>query len=75
MGLIENMIAGATGYVVSEVSKSHPVRDLVNEKFGKNSNQTIEDIVKKYAASQSRIWPHYWLNLKQFANYSQIIHS
>ena len=75
MGLIENMIAGAAGYVVFEVSKSHPVRDLVNEKFGKNSNQTIEDIIKKYAASQNRIWPHYRLNLKQLANYFQIIHS
>ena len=53
MGLLENVIAGAAGYAISEVSKSHPVRDLVNEKFGKNSYQIIEDIVKKYAASQN----------------------
>lgn len=53
MGLIEDILAGATGYVVSEASKSHLVRDLVNEKFGKNSNKTIEDVVKDYAASQN----------------------
>ena len=50
---LKEFLAGAVGYGISEVSKSHPVRDLVNEKFGKNSNQTIEDIVKKYAASQN----------------------
>ena len=52
MGLLENVIAGAAGYAVSEVSKSHPVRDIVNEKLGKNSNKTIEDVVKEFAASQ-----------------------
>ena len=31
MGLLGNMIAGATGYVVSEVSKSHPLRDAIDE--------------------------------------------
>ena len=50
---LKEFLAGAVGYAVSEVSKSHPVRDLVNEKFGKNSNQTIEDVVKDYAASQN----------------------
>ena len=49
MGLLENVIAGAAGYAVSEISKSHPVRNLVNEKLGKNSNKTIEDVVKEYA--------------------------
>ena len=53
MGLLENVIAGAAGYAVSEVSKSHPVRDIVNEKLGKNSNKTIEDVVKEFAASQN----------------------
>lgn len=50
---LKDFLAGAVGYAVSEVSKSHPVRDLVNEKFGKNSNQTIEDVVKEFAASQN----------------------
>jgi len=50
---LKEFLAGAVGYAVSEVSKSHPVRDLVNEKFGKNSNQTIEDVVKEFAASQN----------------------
>lgn len=50
---LKEFLAGAVGYAVSEVSKSHPVRDLVNEKFGKNSNKTIEDVVKEFAASQN----------------------
>ena len=36
MGLIENMIAGATGYVVSEVSKSHPLRDAIDERLNRS---------------------------------------
>jgi len=53
MGIIDNVIAGATGYAVSELSKSHPIRDYVNEKFGKDQNKTIEDVVKEFAASQN----------------------
>ena len=52
MGLFDNFLAGAVGYGISEVSKSHPVRDLVNEKFGNKPNKTIEDVVKEFAASQ-----------------------
>jgi hypothetical protein len=37
----------------SELSKSHPIRDYVNEEFGKNQNKTIEDVVKEFAASQN----------------------
>jgi hypothetical protein len=53
MGIIDNVIAGASGYAASELSKSHPIRDYVNEKFGKSSNKTIEDVVKEFAASQN----------------------
>lgn len=50
---LNELLAGAVGYAISEVSKSHPVRDMVNEKFGKNDNKTIEDVVKEFAASQN----------------------
>ncbi len=50
---LKEFLAGAVGYGISEVSKSHPVRDLVNEKLRKNSNKTIEDVVKEFAASQN----------------------
>ena len=53
MGVLDNIISGAVGYGISEVSKSHPVRDLVNEKFGKHPKKTIEDVVKEFAASQN----------------------
>jgi hypothetical protein len=33
MGLIEDFIAGAIGYGISEASKSHPLRDAINERF------------------------------------------
>ena len=50
---LKEFLAGAVGYGISEVSKSHPVRDLVKEKLRKNSNKTIEDVVKEFAASQN----------------------
>ena len=50
MGLIENMIAGATGYVVSEVSKSHPLRDAIDERFNRSKQKvSLEDLIDEYA--------------------------
>ena len=50
MGLLENMIAGATGYVVSEVSKSHPLRDAIDERFNRSKQKvSLEDLIDEYA--------------------------
>ena len=50
MGLIENMIAGATGYVVSEVSKSHPLRDAIDERLNRSKQKvSLEDLIDEYA--------------------------
>ena len=53
MGLIENMIAGATGYVVSEVSKSHPLRDAIDERLNRSKQKvSLEDLIEEYAKSR-----------------------
>lgn len=50
MGLLGNMIAGATGYVVSEVSKSHPLRDAIDERFNRSKQKvSLEDLIDEYA--------------------------
>ena len=50
MGLLENMIAGATGYVVSEVSKSHPLRDAIDERLHRSQQKvSSEDLIDEYA--------------------------
>ena len=50
MGLIENMIAGATGYVVSGVSKSHPLRDAIDERLHRSKQKvSLEDLIDEYA--------------------------
>ena len=50
MGLLENMIAGATGYVVSEVSKSHPLRDAIDERLNRSKQKvSLEDLIDEYA--------------------------
>ena len=50
MGLLENMIAGATGYVVSEASKSHPLRDAIDERLNRSKQQvSLEDLIEEYA--------------------------
>jgi peptidyl-tRNA hydrolase len=53
MGILKDIAIGGLAYGASELSKSHPVRDYVNEKFGKDQNKTIEDVVKEFAASQN----------------------
>lgn len=50
MGLFSNLISGAIGYGVSEASKSHPVRDYLDNKFGAN-HRSLESMIEDYAHS------------------------
>ena len=50
MGIIEDILAGATGYVVSEASKSHPLRDIIDERINRTKQKvTLEDLIDEYA--------------------------
>ena len=50
MGLLGNMIAGAIGYVVSEVSKSHPLRDAIDERLHRSKQKvSLEELIEEYA--------------------------
>ena len=50
MGLLGNMIAGATGYVVSEVSKSHLLRDAIDERLNRSKQKvSLDDLIDEYA--------------------------
>ena len=52
MGLLGNVVSGAIGYGISEASKSHPLRDLIDQKIGHNGNgggKSIRDVVEEYA--------------------------
>lgn len=53
MSLFSNLVSGAAGYAVSEMSKSHPVRDFVDEKFNKHvAKKNLRDIVREYAEAR-----------------------
>ena len=50
MGLLEHVIAGVTGYAVSEMSKSHPLRDVIDERINRSKQEvTLEDLIDEYA--------------------------
>ena len=50
MGLIEDFIAGAIGYGISEASKSHPLRDAINERFSRSKDKiSLDDLIDEYA--------------------------
>ena len=50
MGLIEELIAGAIGYGISEASKSHPLRDAINERFSRSKEKiSLDDLIDEYA--------------------------
>jgi FKBP-type peptidyl-prolyl cis-trans isomerase (trigger factor) len=50
MGLIEELLAGAAGYAVSEASKSHPLRDIIDERINSSKQKvTLEDLIDEYA--------------------------
>ena len=50
MGIIDNILAGAAGYAVSEASKSHPLRDAIDEHINRSKQKmTLEDLIDEYA--------------------------
>lgn len=50
MGLIEDLIAGAIGYGISEASKSHSLRDAINERFSHSKEKiSLDDLIEEYA--------------------------
>ena len=50
MGLLGNMIAGAAGYAVSEASKSHPLRDAIDERLNRSKQKvSLEELINEYA--------------------------
>ena len=50
MGLIEDLFAGAIGYGISEASKSHPLRDAIDERFNRSKQKvSLEDLIDEYA--------------------------
>lgn len=50
MGIIEDILAGAAGYAISEASKSHPLRDAIDERFNRSKQKvSLEDLIDEYA--------------------------
>ena len=47
MHLLEDFISGAIGYGISEISKSHPVRDAINNRYDRK--KSLEDLIDEYA--------------------------
>ena len=47
MSAIKSLLVGAIGYGISEVSKSHPVRDAINNRYDKKVS--LEDLIDEYA--------------------------
>ena len=46
MSLVKSLLAGAIGYGISEVSKSHPVRDAINSHYDRKIS--LEDLIDEY---------------------------
>lgn len=50
MGFLDGMLYGAIGYGVSEMSKSHPLRDAIDHKMNAHKrSKSIRDVVEEYA--------------------------
>ena len=50
MGIIEDILAGAAGYAISEASKSHPLRDAIDERLNRSKQKvSLEDLIEEYA--------------------------
>ena len=50
MGIIDNLLAGAAGYAVYAASKSHPLRDAIDERINRSKQKvTLEDLIDGYA--------------------------
>jgi hypothetical protein len=51
--IIDLVLAGAAGYAVSELSKSHPLKEAVDNKLNKNkANKDLRDIIREYAKAR-----------------------
>ena len=50
MGLLENFLSGAIGYGISEASKSHPLRDAIDERLHRSKQKvSLEELIEEYA--------------------------
>ena len=50
MEVIDSLLAGAAGYAVSEFSKSHPLRDIIDERINRAKQKvTLEELIDEYA--------------------------
>jgi hypothetical protein len=50
MGIIEDILAGAAGYAISEARKSHPLRDAIDERINRSKQKvTLENLIDEYA--------------------------
>ena len=50
MGLLDNFISGAIGYGISEMSKSHTLRDVIDERFNRSKKKvSLDDFIDEYA--------------------------
>jgi chromosome condensin MukBEF ATPase and DNA-binding subunit MukB len=51
--IIDIVLAGAAGYAVSELSKSHPLKEAVDNKLNRNkANKDLRDIIREYAKAR-----------------------
>lgn len=51
--IIDLVLAGAAGYAVSELSKSHPLKEVVDNKLNRNkANKDLRDIIREYAKAR-----------------------
>ena len=50
MGLIEELLGATAGYTFSELSKSHPLRDAIDERINRSKQKvTLENLIDEYA--------------------------
>ena len=50
MGLLDNFLAGAIGYGISEASKSHSLRDVIDERLNRSKQKvSLDDLIDEYA--------------------------
>jgi len=50
MDIIGSLLSGAVGYGISEASKSHPLRDLIDQKINAHTaNKDLRDVINSYA--------------------------
>lgn len=58
MGIIDNAVAGALGYAISEMSQSHPLRDVIDQRINRSKQKvTLEDLIDDYAR-QHGVYTH-----------------